>query len=59
MDELDPEKAMENYRQGLIQINSKEKYDRFLNSGFPVIHRDDGRTVEETLALVEKAFGLQ
>ena len=59
MDEPNPEKAMENYRQGLIQINSKEKYDRFLNSGFPVIHRDDGRTVEETLALVEKAFGLQ
>ena len=36
MDEPNPENAMENYRQGLIQINSKEKYDRFLNSGFPV-----------------------
>ena len=58
MEEPDPEKAMENYRQGLIKINSREKYDAFLNSGFNVILRDENRSVEETLALVERAFGL-
>ena len=58
MEEPDPEKAMENYRQGLARINSQERYDRFLNSGFPVIIRDDGRSVSQTLSLVEQVFGL-
>lgn len=58
MEEPDPEKAMQNYRQGLIKINSREKYDAFLNSGFNVILRDENRSVQETLALVERAFGL-
>ena len=52
------EAAMENYRQGLARINSRERYERFLHSGFPVILRDDGRSVEETMALVEKVFEL-
>lgn len=58
MEEPDPDKAMENYRQGLMRINSREKYDRFLHSGFKVILRDENRTVEQTFELVEKAFGL-
>ena len=58
LDEPDPAAAMENYRQGLRRINSQERYDRLLHSGFPVLLRDDGRTVEETLRLVEKIFGL-
>ena len=58
MEEPDPDRAMENYRQGLMRINSREKYDRFLNSGFNVILRDDSRSIDQTLALVEKAFGL-
>ena len=58
MEEPDPEKAMENYRQGLMKINSQEKYDAFLNSGFNVILRDENRSVQETLELVEKTFGL-
>ena len=49
---------MENYRQGLMLINSQEDYDKFYNSGFNVIVRDETRTVEETLALARKAFGL-
>ena len=56
--EPDPAAALENYRQGLLRINSRERYDRFLHAGFPVLLRDENRTVEETLALVEKAFGL-
>jgi len=58
MEESDPAYAMENYRRGLERINSRERYDRFLNAGFNVILRDEDRTVEETLALAERAFGL-
>lgn len=58
MEEPDPEKALENYRQGLMRINSRERYDSFLNCGFKVLLRDEDRSEEETLALVEKAFGL-
>lgn len=57
-EEPDPDKAMENYRQGLMRINSQEKYDAFFHSGFQVILRDESRSTEQTLALVEKAFGL-
>ena len=55
---ISPAAALENYRRGLMRINSRERYDRFLRAGFPVLLRDENRTVEETLALVEKAFGL-
>ena len=58
MEEPDPQKAMENYRQGLMRINSQERYDRFLKAGFPVILREESRSIGQTLRLVEKAFGL-
>lgn len=58
MDEPDPEKAMENYREGLMLINSQENYEHYLHSGFHVITRDESRTILQTLELVEKAFGL-
>lgn len=58
LEEPDPEAAMENYRRGLMRINSRERYDRFLHSGFPVILRDENRSAEETLALAEQVFGL-
>ena len=58
LEEPDPQKALENYRQGLELICSQESYDELLNSGFNVIHRDDNRSIEETLVLVEKALGL-
>lgn len=59
MEEPDPERAMENYRQGLALINSREVYERFLHAGFPVIVRDESRSAEQTLALVEAVFGLK
>ena len=59
MDEPDPEKAMENYRKGLMLINSQENYDRYFHSGFHVIIRNENRSIEQTLEMVEKAFGLQ
>ena len=58
MEEPDPEKAMENYRQGLVLINSRESYDELLHSGFHIIFRDENRTLEQTLALAEQALGL-
>ncbi len=59
MEEPDPEYAMKNYKEGLELINSKETYDSFLNSGFNTIIRDEKRTIEQTLTLAEKAFGLE
>ena len=43
----------------LKRVNSKEIYNHFLNSGFNVILRDDERTIEETLALVEKSLKMK
>lgn len=59
MEEANPELAMENYRQGLRRINSRENYNSFLHSGFRVILRDENRTIEDTFALVERELGLQ
>lgn len=58
MDEPDPERAMENYRQSLMLINSRENYDRYLHSGFHVIKRDESRTAEETVTIAADMFGL-
>lgn len=59
MEEPDTEYALDNYRKGLERINSRERYDRFLDSGFHVIIRDENRSIKQTLAIVEKAFGLK
>ncbi len=57
-EEPDPDRALSNFRECLKRVNSKQRYDAFLNSGFPVLLRDDSRTQEQTLALAEKIFGL-
>lgn len=57
--EVNPNGAMENFRECLKRVNSSRIYDQFLSSGFHVIKRDDNRTIEETLSLVEKAFRLK
>ena len=59
LEEPAPASALENFRQCLMRINTQESYDRFLHSGFPVILRDENRSVEQTLALVERSFGLK
>ncbi len=58
MAEEAPEQALLNFRNCLARVNSTEKYNEFLNSGFNVILRDDSRTIDETLRLAEKCFGL-
>lgn len=53
-----PEKTMQNYRECLALINSEDKYRAFEASGFYTLIRDDTRTPEQTLALLEKHFQL-
>lgn len=59
MEEENPEAALENFRQGLMLINSRENYDEMLRSGFKVLLRDENRTQEQTLMLAAKHFGLE
>lgn len=59
MEEENPELALDNFRECLRRINSRANYDAFLHSGFKVIVRDENRRIEDTLALVERCFGLQ
>ena len=59
MEEDDPTSALENFRQCLARINSRENYDAFLHSGFRVILRDEDRSINETFSLVENEFGLK
>ena len=58
MEAEDPQATMANYRAILQRINSPENYQRLENSGFFVLKRDDARAPEETLAILEKHFGL-
>ena len=58
LEEENPDKALENFRQCLARINSQENYNMFLNSGFHVLFRDENRSIEETVALAAKHFGL-
>lgn len=55
----DPESAIVNFRKCLEKINSQEHFDALANSGFYVQHRDDHRTVEESLSLLEQHFKLK
>lgn len=59
MNEENPEKALENFKKCLEKINNEEEYNRFLNCGFNVIIRDESRSIDDTLKLVEKLFKLR
>ena len=58
LEEPDPQAALDNYREMLTQLHSKESYDELLNAGFPVIWRDENRTFEQTMDLTDEAFGI-
>ena len=58
LEEPDPQAALDNYREILTRVCSKESYDELLHSGFPVIFRDENRTQEETVLLAEQIFGI-
>ena len=56
----DPAAVMENYRQGLARINSKEHYDEYANSEFFTVMREDNGldTREQVCDMIAKHFGL-
>lgn len=54
----DPEKTMNNFRACLEKINSAKHYMKFENSGFFVLKRDDARTLQDTMAILERHFKL-
>lgn len=54
----DPERAMRNYRACLAKVNSAEKYRAFESSGFFTVVRDESRTVQQTLQILEAHFAL-
>ena len=58
LDEVDPNKALDNFRECLKRINNEETYNEFFNSGFNVLIKDDNRSIEDTLEIVSKLFKL-
>ena len=56
----DPAAVIENYRQGLARINSREHYDEYANSGFFTLVREDNGldTREEVCNRLAEHFGL-
>ncbi len=58
LEEPDPQAALDNYREILTRVCTKESYDELLYSGFRVIFRDENRSQEETVSLAEGVFGI-
>ncbi len=58
LEEPDPQAALDNYREILTRICSKESYEELERSGFKVIYRDEKRTQEETVMLAEKLLNI-
>ena len=58
LEEPDPQAALDNYREILTRVMSRESYDALFRSGFRVLLRDEGRSEEETVRLAEEVFGI-
>lgn len=58
LEEPDPQAALDNYREILTRICSKESYEELEKSGFKVIYRDENRTQEETVRLAEELLNI-
>jgi hypothetical protein len=57
--EKNPDLAIENFKNCLKRINSIENYNKFYTSGFNVLIKDESRSIDETLEIVEKYFKLK
>ena len=57
----DRDAVMENYRQGLMRINSQTHYDEYANSGFFTVVREDttADTRPQILLTLARHFGLE
>ena len=58
LEEPDPQAALDNYREILTRLCSKERYEELENSGFKVIYRDENRSQEETVRLAEELLNI-
>ena len=58
LEEPDPQAALDNYREILTRICSKESYDQLENSGFKIIYRDENRSQEDTVLLADQLLGI-
>lgn len=58
LEEPDPQAALDNYREMLTRLCSKESYEELENSGFKVIYRDENRSQEETVRLAEELLNI-
>ncbi len=58
LEEPDPQAALDNYREILTRICSKESYEELERSGFKVIYRDEKRTQEETVMLAGEMLNI-
>ena len=58
LEEPDPQAALDNYREILTRLCSKESYEELENSGFKVIYRDEHRSQEETVRLAEELLNI-
>ena len=58
LEEPDPQAALDNYREILTRICSRESYEAMERSGFKVIYRDEDRNEEETVRLAEKLLNI-
>ena len=57
--EKNVEEALDNFKECLKRINNEKSFNRFINSGFNYIERDDKRSIDDTLEIVEKYFKLR
>lgn len=51
--EKNPDAAIANFRACLEKVNSQENYDKFLHSGFQILLKDESRSIDETMQMVE------
>lgn len=58
MKEKNPSYALENFKHCLERINNAESYNFFLHSGFNVVKRNEKRSINDTLEIIEKLFKL-
>ena len=58
LNEEDPNKAMNNFKECLKRVNNLNIYNEYLNSGFNVLIKDEKRSINDTLKLVEELFKL-
>ena len=59
MEEPDPQAALDNYREILTRICSKESYEKFEKSGFKIIYRDENRNIGDTVKLAEELLNIK